>query len=147
VVPASHARTVVVGIDGSESSRHALTLGEELAASLAAKLVLVHAYDPHIPFSVMTTQGINDMLGRHGDKLLDAAEDRVTLPVEVVHEVVEGRARDELVAACLRHEPALLVVGSRGLGGFKKLLLGSTSRWVTSHATCPVVIARQPALV
>ena len=143
--PASDARTVVVGIDGSPSSYEALAVAQTLAAPLAASLVLLHAYDPHIPFAVITTEGISKELRRHGRKVLDAARDAVSAPVDIVEEaLVEGHARDELVAACERRAPALLVVGSRGLGGFRELVLGSTSRWVANHAPCPVVIARTP---
>lgn len=145
--PASRARTIVVGVDGSPSSHEALAVAQTLAAPLAATLVLLHAYDPHIPFAVITTEGMRNELRRHGRKLLDVARDTVTAPVDIVEEsLVEGHARDELVAACERRTPALLVVGSRGLGGFKELLLGSTSRWTANHAPCPVLIARTPPL-
>lgn len=145
--PASHARTIVVGIDGSPSSYEALAVAQTLAAPLGATLVLLHAYDPHIPFAVITTEGMRKELRRHGRKLLDAARDTVTAPVDIVEELlVEGHARDELVAACRQRAPALLAVGSRGLGGFKELLLGSTSRWTANHAPCPVLIARTPPL-
>jgi nucleotide-binding universal stress UspA family protein len=144
--PAKQAVAIVVGVDGSPSSRHALELAQALAVPLGARLVLVHAYNPHIPFAVMTTTGMRDMLRRHGQELLDAAREAVTTPLEIVSEAVEGPARQALVDACERHAPALLMVGSRGLGGFKGLLLGSTSRWVVNHAQCPVLVARTSAL-
>jgi nucleotide-binding universal stress UspA family protein len=92
----------------------------------------------------MTTEAINKELRRHGHKLLDAARDVLTAPVDIAEEVVEGYPREALVEACERHAPALLVVGNQGLGGFKELLLGSTSHWAANHAPCPVVIARTP---
>ena len=145
-VPAAHARTVVVGVDGSPSSDYAIDLAQTLAVPLRAKVVLVNAYDPHIPLAVMTTEGIRDMLRRHGHNLLARTRDTLTAPLEIVEELTEGHPRDALVAACERHAPAVLVVGSRGLGGFQELLLGSTSRWVATHAPCPVLIARRSAL-
>ena len=140
--PAAHARTIVVGVDGSPSSREALDRAQALAVPLGARLLLVHAYDPHLPLAVMTTEAVRNELRRYGRKLLDQARDSVTAPVEVADLLVERRARDQLVAACERHAPALLAVGSRGLGGFRELLLGSTSRWAANHAPCPVLIAR-----
>ena len=145
--PASHARTIVVGIDGSPSSHEALAVAQTLASPLGASLVLLHAYDPHIPFAAITTEGMRTELRRHGRKVLDAARATLTAPADNVEEaLVEGHARDELLAACERRAPALLAVGSRGLGGFKELLLGSTSHWAANHAPCPVLIARTPPL-
>lgn len=145
--PAAHARTVVVGMDGSASSRRALELAQALAAPLGAALVLVHAYDPHVPFVSEPTGAMRDELRRHAAAVLHEARQTVAAPLEVIEEAVaEGRAREQLVAACERHAPALLVVGSRGLGGFKTLLLGSTSRWAVHHAPCPVLVARPPAI-
>lgn len=144
--PAAHARTVVVGVDGSDASRHALELAQVLAAPLAAALVLVHAYDPRVPFAIEPPGAMRDELRRHAATVMHDARKTVAAPLDVIEEeVVEGRARDALVAACERHAPALLVVGSRGLGGFKELLLGSTSRWVVAHAPCPVLVARRSA--
>jgi nucleotide-binding universal stress UspA family protein len=140
VKPASHARTIVVGVDGSSSSRQALERAEALARPLGARLLLVHAYDPHIPLAVMTTETLRNELMRHGRTVLDEARDAVAVPAET--SLVEGQARDELAAACERHAPALLAVGSRGLGGFRGLLVGSTSQWLANHAPCPVLIAR-----
>ena len=144
--PAAHARAVVVGIDGSDSSRHALELAQALAVPLGAALVLVHAYNPHVPFVSEPTQALRDLVRRHAATVLDEAREMVAAPLGIIEEeLVEGLAPDELVAACERHAPALLVVGSRGLGGFKELLLGSTSRWAVNHAPCPVLVARGSA--
>ncbi|HET9739016.1 MAG TPA: universal stress protein [Solirubrobacteraceae bacterium] len=145
--PAAHARTVVIGIDGSDSSRHALELGQALAALLGAALVLVHAYDPRVPFVSAPTGAMRQAVRRDAVTVLHEARQTVAAPLEVIEEaVVEAGARDALVTASERHAPALLVVGSRGLGGFKELLLGSTSRWVVNHAPCPVLVARRSAL-
>lgn len=142
--PAARARSVVVGIDGSPSSLYALEIAEALAVPLGAKLVLVHAYDPHIPLAVMTTEGIRELLRNHGHEVLVAAREALNEPLDVHEQVVEARARDALIAACEQHTPALAVVGSRGLHGFQELLVGSTSRYLADHAPCPVLVARRP---
>lgn len=54
----------------------------------------------------------------------------------------EGHAADEIVEACCEVKPDLLVLGSRGLGGFKGLLLGSVSRQLLRHAPCSVLIVK-----
>jgi len=60
--------------------------------------------------------------------------------VEISRSVVEGSAASALVAAA--ESADLLVIGSRGLGGFRGLLLGSVSQQCAHHASCPVVIVR-----
>jgi nucleotide-binding universal stress UspA family protein len=140
--PAAHARTVVVGVDGSPSSRHALELASR-AVPLAAALVLVHAYDEHVPYVSEPTEATRAEFRRHASAIVHQARATGTAPLDVVQEeVVPGSAWRALVEACERHAPALLVVGSRGLGGFKELVLGSTSRWVANCAPCPVLVAR-----
>ena len=57
--------------------------------------------------------------------------------------VLQGQPADVLLEQGA--DAALIVVGRRGLGGFKSLLLGSVSQQVVQHATCPVVIVNQPA--
>ncbi len=77
-------------------------------------------------------------------KLLEAAVEEVVPDgdVHVARIVTEGPPAEALLAAAQDSE--LLVVGSRGLGGFKGLLLGSVSQQVAHHAPCPVVIVRTP---
>lgn len=140
----AHVRSVVVGLDGSPSSLHALALAVPLAESLAAKLVLVHTYEPGVAFAP-PSPGLREEIRHHGTEILSAARRAVTRDVEVVEELAEGPVRPRLVEACDEHGPAVLVVGSRGHGGFAGLLLGSTSRWVLNHAPCPVVVARRTA--
>jgi nucleotide-binding universal stress UspA family protein len=142
--PAAQARTVVVGIDGSPASRHALEVAQALAVPLGAALVLLHAYDDHVPYLAEPTEGMRAEMRRHASVIVHQARATVTAPLDVVREeVVAEPSRRALVEACERHAPALLVVGSRGLGGFKELLLGGTSRWVADCAPCPVLVARK----
>lgn len=141
--PAAHARTVLVGVDGSPSSREALAFGQALAVPLGAALVLLHVADPQTAFPMKPGREFRAALLRHGRSMIHEARSTVAAPLDLVEEeLVEGVAREQLVAACERHSPAILVVGSRGMGGFSELLLGSTSRWVADHAPCPVLVTR-----
>jgi nucleotide-binding universal stress UspA family protein len=128
---------VVVGVDGSPSSAAAVAAGSELAAALGAKLVLLSAYDTYA-----LTPELEHWLRADAVATLDAARARVTADVEVVEQLREGPPREALLAAAERFGPAVLAVGSRGLGGFEGLLLGSTSRWLLHHAACPILVAR-----
>lgn len=131
-------RKIVVGIDGSDASKDALRTAARYAELSDAALHAVIAW--HLPeiyayvardyaADARTTleQSIDDVLGR-------GAHNKVTLHVE------QGGAAAVLMAQCDGAE--MLVVGSRGHGGFAGMLLGSVAQHVVQHACCPVLVVR-----
>jgi nucleotide-binding universal stress UspA family protein len=136
--------TIVVGVDGSAGSVHALEFALAEARSRGAEVKAVSAW--HVPASAYNTgwvpvgfdPGDFEKIARSAlDKSLDAAG-AAESGVSVTPILREGQAADVLGAEA--HEADLLVVGSRGLGGFKGLLLGSVSQQCAHHASCPVAI-------
>lgn len=136
---------VVAGVDGSEGARRALRWAAEEARVRQAPLRAVTAW--HLPaaggeayVSVATTfdPGVFEDEAR---QVLDAAVEDVA-PGDLAHPVervvASGGAAAVIVEAS--HAADLVVVGTRGLGGFKGLLLGSVSSQVAHHAACPVVV-------
>jgi nucleotide-binding universal stress UspA family protein len=138
-------RTVVAGVDGSGATPAVLAMAGRAAAVLSAQLVLAHAADELIPSFASLDQkdALRSWAREQGQRTLDEARASVTAPLEAVTEDLrEGRATHELVALCEERRPVLAVVGSRGLHGFKGLLLGSTARHLVNNAPCPVLIVR-----
>lgn len=136
---------IVVGVDGSPSSRQALRWAAREAALRGAELRVVTAWA--IPWSVYSGIAVPDDLGAdlEGAAAEQAAEMIAELGpdaegVQVTTIVREGDAAHVLLHASRGAD--LLVVGSRGLGGFRDLLLGSVGQQCAHHATCPVVILR-----
>ena len=140
---------VVVGVDQSEGAKAALVFAHEEAQLRGAALVAVHAWQfGYVGYSGF--EGAVPTLGGDIDKLREAAGAtleamiREALPepgdVTIERRVVEGAAGAVLVEES--HNADLLVVGSRGHGGFAQLLLGSVSQQCAHHAACPVVIVR-----
>ncbi len=134
---------IVVGIDGSETARRALTWAVEEARLHKGSLEVVHAW--HMPYvgSYGFSAGAFEpaMYEDAARKTLDAAVDEVDTsgmahPVERI--LVNGAASSAILEAAKGAD--LVVMGSRGLGGFTGLLLGSVSHQVAHHAACPVVI-------
>ena len=70
----------------------------------------------------------------------DVGQDIDTAGVRIEQKLLKGRSADTLIAAAEGAD--MLVVGNRGRGGFRGLLLGSVSQQIAPHATCPVVIVR-----
>jgi nucleotide-binding universal stress UspA family protein len=139
---------IVVGIDGSEAAGDALrwALAEARLRGAAVRAVHVWAIPAAVvgpafvaPVSIDIVPELRDsadaLLKRVvGEALGDATD------VDVERVVAEGAPTAILVEEAESAE--LLVVGSRGLGGFRGLLLGSVSQQCAHHAPCPVVIVR-----
>ncbi len=149
-------KQIVVGTDGSSHANKAVAWAAEEAAVHGAALTVIHTFNP-IDMSdmfqsveAMNTAQIDVVRQRMDDIRTDAQTtvDRVVAEVRRDHPSVsvEGQAIDSARPAATLVEHAsnadLLVVGSRGRGGFTGLLLGSVSQQCATHATCPVVIVR-----
>jgi len=143
--------TIVVGVDGSEGGTAALQFAVEEAALRKAKLRIVSAWE--VPAAVYGSgfappidAGTLEALGGRMQELADEAAETVkklqpTVEVEAV--AVAGQPADVLLEQAAG--AGLIVVGRRGLGGFKTLLLGSVSQQVVHHASCPVVVVNEPS--
>jgi nucleotide-binding universal stress UspA family protein len=128
----------VVGVDGSASSRAALDWAVDEARVRAGRLTVVRAHLPEF------FRGLSRDPGLAWDAEADAEAARATLDAAVDSVDTSGVAVERLVVADGAAPAILVVVGSRGKGGFTGMLLGSVSAHVAHHATCPVVVLRSP---
>ncbi|MFB8771905.1 universal stress protein [Streptomyces broussonetiae] len=137
---------VIVGVDGSESSLHAVEVAALEARLRGVPLRIVHAFGHptgHLPTGTPpwnpAGHGLEPMV--HGT-LARAEENahKAAPGIEVDRSVVAGDAFEVLEVES--RSASLTVVGSRGLGGFAGLLLGSTAVHLAAHGTCPLLVAR-----
>jgi nucleotide-binding universal stress UspA family protein len=133
-------RKIVVGVDGSQHSEDALRWAARLAATFSIRLEAVTAWEyppgygwASIPEDWNPAQDMEKVLK---DTLHAVFGDH--LPDRLTAEVREGGAARVLLEAS--ESATMLVVGSRGHGGFVGLMLGSVSANVAEHASCPVLI-------
>jgi len=135
---------IVVGVDGSEESKAALRWAYEEAERSDACLEVVHAWTLPVlgDFSGMAARAIGAYRLAAEELLSHVIADTIGEPsdVKVLPTVVENTPAAALID--IARGADLLVVGSRGLGGFRGLLLGSVSQACTHHAPCPVAIIR-----
>ena len=138
--------TIVVGVDGSASSRHALGWALDEGRLRGLRVRVVHAWDfPYTEGEIahLAGQAIHEPLERAANEILDAALHAAdTRDLDIERTITEGPPAHALLHAA--QDAELLVVGSRGHGGFTGLLLGSVSQQCAQHAPCPVVIVRHP---
>ncbi len=137
---------IVVGIDGSDESKEAFRWALEEARLRKATLKAVHAWrDPYLlaPGYGLPQDFEPAALQIQAEEFLSAAVAEIagkSSDVTIEELAAEGPAASVLTEAAEGAD--LLVVGSRGHGGFAGLLLGSVSQQCAHHAPCPVVIIR-----
>lgn len=133
---------IVVGVDGSPSSERAVEWAIDEADLHGAELRVVHAWEyPYSPIAGDDRQA-REITEIDADLVLQqaVAAARERGASAVTGSTVEGGAAAALTAAA--EDAQLLVVGSRGRGGFRSLLFGSVAHAVARHASCPVVVLR-----
>lgn len=135
---------IVVGIDGSPGSRAALRWAVEEAGLRQASVEAVRVWTWPIPYVGPGMAGLNPAMLEEGEAaMLAEVIDEVTAATgrdggEIEPVLIEGPAAQRLLDHAKGAD--LLVVGSRGRGGFTGLLLGSVSQQVVHHASGPVVV-------
>jgi nucleotide-binding universal stress UspA family protein len=133
---------IIVGVDGSAVSKETLRFALEEARRRRTDLHVVHAFWEWEPIP-----------GTREIELDRSPQERETWLAALVHEVVGEVTDVEIRQSTVDDDPApallaaaqgaeLLIVGSRGKGGFAGLLLGSVSQQCVHHASCPVVVVR-----
>lgn len=136
--PSEEPPLIVVGVDGSENSQDAVAFAFEEAALRGARLRAVEVRYPYP--EGMTAGGRDTLAERSFAELSEATAGRhERFPdVQVEYEVQFGNP-----AQILAHEAAYarcLVVGTRGLGGFRRMLLGSVSHVLVHQSPCPLIV-------
>jgi nucleotide-binding universal stress UspA family protein len=139
---------ILVAVDGSEYSKKALELACELAKKFDGSLHILHVPQGAAADRVMVLGGASVMIhaGREqiekaGHTLIEAAQEFAedTLPGKVTTELRGGDPADEIVKSARKNASDCIVLGSRGLGDFGGLLLGSVSHKVNHSAPCTCI--------
>jgi len=145
---------ILLATDGSSEARLALTTAADLAHSTNSELHLAYAFPTAVqrPFPNPITSRPREMLEdeleeamQQAQHFLDQQVDRVKqegVSVAETH-LLRGRPDKEVVHLSEEIGAGLIVMGSRGLGGVRRALMGSVSDSVVRHAHCPVMIVRE----
>ncbi len=156
---------IIVGVDGSSASYDAVTWALAHAKERGSELQIVHVYGPsgdqnpytssYADAGSKTAKRLTDSEAKwreeqqakvkeHGERVVKQVVDGVenSDPKTVIKTDVIASSRPAQALIERARDADLLVVGSRGRGGFKGLLLGSVSQQCVQHATCPVVVVR-----
>ncbi|XXG81745.1 hypothetical protein AAC387_Pa09g2316 [Persea americana] len=153
-------RTVGIGMDDSASSKSALRWAIDNLVDSGDRIILIHVHSskadhpqkmlwestgsPLIPLDEFKEMNISKQYGLNPDPEVLDILDTVsrTKKVEVICKIYWGDPREKLCDAVGYLKLNSLVVGSRGLGKLKRVLLGSVSNYVVTHANCPVTVVK-----
>ena len=138
-------RKILVGLDGSTGSARALAWAIDLAKALGSEILAVHVAELLTPSALGLGLAPIDLPDDWVEDLRSRFENEWSAPLKQAgvryRSIFEtGAPAPTLLAIAREQHPDLIVTGSRGLGGFGELLLGSVSHQLVLHAQLPVVV-------
>ena len=139
-------KPVIVGTDGSQESLRAAEWAAREAALRGAplRIVAIPVLPPRMTPNPATPDTVAGLIEHSVNRALAAAAQQAAAlepDLGIETQLLEGAPAEVLVAA--GRDASMLVLGSRGAGGFSAMILGSVSRYVATHAPVPVVVARE----
>ncbi|WEI04858.1 universal stress protein [Acinetobacter johnsonii] len=143
-------QNILVPVDGSETSYAAVAQAAELAKAFGGKITVVQvlALDPYIAAEYISATQTNDLIERARTSVLKTLEEAAAkfsdlgIPVEV--KLLEGQVvHREIIREAETAKADLIVIGSHGRTGLKRLFLGSVAQSVLGEAHIPVLVVRQ----
>jgi nucleotide-binding universal stress UspA family protein len=140
-------KKILVALDGSDNSARALDLAADLASQYGATLYLVYAIDQppiHAEAGRLAREATEKQQRAAAEEVLDRNAQRVPLEriTGIEKLIVDGDAATSIVELAAERGMDLIVMGTRGLGRLRGLLLGSVAQKVISLANCPVLTTR-----
>jgi nucleotide-binding universal stress UspA family protein len=135
---------ILVAVDGSKHSDAAFDVATDIAQKYSSQLFILHVFQGGTGSGTLVSSEFEDDMRFVGQQILDSYEAKAKQKglQNVRMFLQEGDAAKRIMETANEIDCGLLLMGSRGRGGFKELLLGSVSHKVTSHADCPVLLAK-----
>jgi nucleotide-binding universal stress UspA family protein len=137
-------KNILVAVDGSEHALKAARVAGDFARQMEADLRVVTAFEP-VPtyLGEPNLQNALDERFAQAQQVIDQAFPEIgEIPGELKTDVLQGPPAEAILAVVEAHNNDLIIMGTRGLGMLKGLLLGSQSQKVVAHAPCPVLLVR-----
>ncbi|HSQ27020.1 MAG: universal stress protein [Actinomycetota bacterium] len=137
-------KRILVAVDGSEHATKAAQLAGDICRSMGSNLFVVTIFDPipHYLGEPIIQEVLSKRINLAQGVLDDALEQIGKIPGDLETEMLEGPAAEAILTLVETRNIDLVIMGSRGLGRLKGLVLGSQSQKVVQHASCPVLLVR-----
>jgi len=134
----------LIAVDPSEHSKKAVVLSAKFAKKTGVKLTLLHVIEDVVSYKEIPDTWIHQQKAKKAQALLDELKklaEEYGAP-EVDTKIAVGPVAEEIVRIGEEGNYDYIVVGTRGMSGFKRMLIGSVAEKVVLHAHCPVVVVR-----
>jgi len=135
-------KNIILAVDGSEYSHRASEYAKSLAERYEADLFLIHVFSP--TSDLLGYQDFEKLYSKRksaGQAILDEAKKLLdSTTIKVNQELIEGSEAEAILMVAKKQQADLIVIGTRGFGAVKGLLIGSVSRKVIHLSTCPVMV-------
>ena len=137
---------ILIAVDGSEVSYRALHAALFLSEKLGSKITAIHVMENVPPVYIESQKVLDELLEarkNESQKILDecsliATKKGITLTTNLL----EGNPASTILEFSQSEKYDVIIIGSRGMGKFKELILGSVSNKVIHHSTCPILLIR-----
>jgi nucleotide-binding universal stress UspA family protein len=133
--------SILVAVDGSETSSNAANMAIDLSEKFGTNLIALHIVPPNLRFN----KEMFDIANQNGQKIVNEVREKaiakgVDVQTEVISDVIS--ITKIIVEYAEENDVNLIVLGTRGISGIKRLLLGSTASGVVTYSHCPVMVVR-----
>jgi len=137
---------ILVPIDGSENSKRAFNHALYLSKNLKGQITILHVADAPPTVYVQSQKVLDELLEKYSkarekvfDEYLELAQKE---GVEIKTKVILGDPGQEIIKFTIKDEFDVIVIGNRGMGHLKEMVMGSVSSTVVHDAKCPVLLVK-----
>jgi len=141
-------KQILIATDGSESAEKAASFGIQIAGQSGAKIYALYVIDitPYysIPLDQVWSKEVYEQIEKMGHEITaDVEKTAKAAGLEAESIVLKGDPAEKIVNFAEERNVDMIVVGSHGIGGFERLVIGSVSEKVVRHAQTPVLVVRE----
>ena len=137
---------ILVPVDGSDNSHRALDAALLLSEKLGAKVTAIHVMEDIPVLHIQSEKLLREVLDaykKESQLLLSKCSEIATRKgLSINTKLLQGNVGSTILDFCEKEKHDIIVMGSRGMGKFKELILGSVSSKVVHHSRCPVLVIR-----
>ncbi len=136
-------KKIIVAYDGSPDSKKALEMAAGLAKDFAANIFLVSVFHlPTVLIEGMDVGWATDPEKFYAEKIKDGKKYCEEQGINIQTKVLLGNPAEEIIKFAQKENAYLIIAGTRGLGGFNQLLVGSVAHQLITYSSVPVMIVK-----